>query len=468
MNAIWSSTRAERRKKRLKRRIWLLGVLLFLSGSAFLYTSSASFVTPSTVAESVELPLVLSDQELQVQSCPLEPEPILVPGSSEHLLVRDIVPGDTLGSIFNMFKIPPCTLQQILAADQEILALDTLRPGNRLSFTLDAEGGVLERMELFIHPAKQVVYQRLDDATFGFDEVILPGTWKQDVLEGSIHGSFYLSAKLAGLSEKETAIVADLFGEQINFAREIHAGDVFQIIRSQQFVEETFTGQSRIEGVRIFRGKRLYSAFLFEDGNYYDHLGESLARAFRRHPMNGQYRVSSPFNPRRVHPITRRISPHNGVDFAMPTGTPILATGDGVVTRVQNHPYAGKYIEIQHGSHYTTRYLHLSRFQVKTGQKVKRGQRIALSGNTGRSTGPHLHFELHIKGRPVNPLTANIPKASSVPQNKLAEFNQRVNELVSIMGEPQHYIAQRQSKASESNHLTGQTDSLQSRQSPSS
>lgn len=465
MNVIWTNTRTERRKKRLRRRFRLLIGTLALSVAAFLYTSPSSFLSPSTSPERMDATLNLPEPAPQAQLCTLAPEPIPAP---ETLFVRAIVPGDTLGSIFNMFAIPSSTLQQILAADEEVLALDTLRPGNRLTFTLAEEGCTLERMELFIHPARQVVYQRVDDSTFAFDEVILPGTWEQDVLEGSINGSFYLSAKHAGLSEKEIAIVSDLFGEQINFAREIRAGDVFQIIRSQQFVEEVFTGQSRIEGVRIFRGKRLYSAFLFEDGNYYDHQGESLARAFRRYPMNGQYRVSSPFNPRRLHPITRRVSPHNGVDLAMPSGTPVLATGDGVVTRVQNHPYAGKYIEIQHGSHYTTRYLHLSRFQVKTGQKVERGQRIAQSGNTGRSTGPHLHFELHIKGRPVNPLTANIPKASAVPQNKLAEFNQRVNELVSIMGQPQHYIAQPQPKSSQPKQLTGQAGSLQSRHNPAS
>ncbi|MDY0213274.1 MAG: peptidoglycan DD-metalloendopeptidase family protein [Desulfuromonadaceae bacterium] len=465
MDVIKNDTRAERRKKRLQRRLRLLVGTLTLSLAAFIYTSTASLIPPTNNPEILETALSPAGGELQTLICTLASDPIPAP---DNIFTRDIISGDTLGSIFKMFGITPCTLQQILAADEEMLALDTLRPGNRLTFTFDKEVRTLERMELFIHPARQVVYQRLDDATFGFDEVVLPGTWEQDVLEGSIDGSFYLSAKRAGLSEKETAIISDLFSDQINFAREIRAGDVFQIIRSQQLVEDEFTGQSRIEGVRIFRGKRLYSAFLFEDGNYYDQQGESLARAFRRYPMNGQHRVSSAFNPRRLHPITRRVSPHNGVDFAMPSGTPVLATGDGIVTRVQNHPYAGKYIEIQHGSHYTTRYLHLSRFLVKTGQKVERGQRIAQSGNTGRSTGPHLHFELHIKGRPANPLTASIPKASSVPQGKLAEFNQRVNQLVSIMEQPQLHIAQPEPVSAPQKHLTGQTQRSQTQLTPAS
>ncbi|MEA3470559.1 MAG: peptidoglycan DD-metalloendopeptidase family protein, partial [Thermodesulfobacteriota bacterium] len=98
-------------------------------------------------------------------------------------------------------------------------------------------------------------------------------------------------------------------------------------------------------------------------------------------------------------------------------------------------------IEIQNGSHFTTRYLHLSRILVRRGQTVQRGERIALSGNTGRSTGPHLHFELHVNGRPVNPLTAKIPMASAVSNGRLEEFNQRVGELVAMMEEPSRKIA---------------------------
>lgn len=459
MNAIWKSTQERRRKLRRKRRLQLLAVLLCCATLFGLYHFPPQFSDPSDLStdvfpesESVVCPPVELAQDAVA-------DPALVAEAevpTESVLKHEIVQGDTLSSIFDALRLSRAAMCQILAADEEVLALDTLRPGNRLTFTLDPQSRELQKMELFVHPARWVLYTRADAASFDFEEVVLPGRWEQQLLEGEIQGSFYVSARRAGLTDQETAQVGDLFSDQIHFAREMQAGDRFQIIRSQQFVETEPTGQSRIEGVRIFRGKQLYSAFLFEDGNYYDHKGESLARAFRRYPTTGQYRVSSHFNPRRLHPITRRVSPHNGVDFAMPTGTPIVSIGDGVVTRVQNHPYAGKYVEIQHGSHYATRYLHLSRFQVKPGQRVKRGQRIAMSGNTGRSTGPHLHFELHIKGRPVNPLTASIPMASSVPRAKLALFNQRVEELVGLMEHPPTHIAQPSSPPRGDRPLTGQ------------
>ncbi|HPQ43003.1 MAG TPA: peptidoglycan DD-metalloendopeptidase family protein [Syntrophales bacterium] len=352
-----------------------------------------------------------------------------------------IAPGDTLSSIFARLQINKSTIYEILSADESLLALDVLRNGQILTFTIDGQTRRLMEIELFIHPGHRIVYHRTGESEFDYEEIVLPGEWREEALSGEINGSFYTTAVHAGMTERETITIADLFRERLNFTCEIRAGDVFQAVRSRQFVDGEFTGHSRIEGVRIFCGKYIHSAFLFDDGNYYDSEGNSLAYAFRRYPMTGRHRVSSQFNPARLHPSTHRIAPHNGVDFAMPTGTPVLSTGDGVVTRVHSHPFAGKYVEIQHGSQYTTRYLHLSRILVKVGQRIKRGDQIALSGNTGRSIAPHLHFELHVNGRPVNPLTAKIPMMAAVPDKRRPEFNQRVGKLVTLMEQPSSNIA---------------------------
>lgn len=352
--------------------------------------------------------------------------------------------GDTLGSLFDRAQVSQAVMHHILAADQSLLALDTLRPGNVLTFRMNETTGLLDEMELYIHAGNRIHYQRVSDNAFEYQEVIDDGEWEHQIVSGEIHGSFYVSAIKEGLTKSEIAEISDLFKEQVDFARQIQAGDVFQVVRTSQRVGDEYTGQSRIEAVRLLQSRRNYTAFLFDDGNYYDANGESLARAFMRNPTNGRYRISSSFNPRRLHPVTGRVSPHNGTDFAMPIGTPVLTTGDGVVTRVENHPFAGKYIEISHGSQYKTRYLHLDRFLVKRGQTVKRGQRIGLSGNTGRTTGPHLHFELHVNGRPVNAMTANIPLASSVPKEQLAQFNKRVSQMVSMIeGDQEQRLAMR-------------------------
>jgi murein DD-endopeptidase len=363
--------------------------------------------------------------------------------SVQEYLIKD---GDTLGAIFTQHQISQTTLHQVMEADEQILALDIIRPGYKLTFSFN-EDWSLGEMELYIHPARQILYRRVDANNFEFEEKIHPGTWVQQTIAGDIRGSFFLSAQRVGLSEAEIANITDLLKTRLNFRREMRLGDTFQVVRTQQFVGEEFTGQSQILGVRILCGKRGYDAFLFSDGKYYDSEGNSLIRAFTRYPFKGTYRLTSSFNPKRRHPVTGRIAPHNGADFGMPTGTAIHAPGDGVVTRTMTHRFAGKYIEIRHNDRYSTRYLHLNKILVRKGQTVKRGDLIARSGNTGRSTGPHLHYEFHINGRPVNPLTAPIPLLASIPKDQRQTFKFKVAELVALMDQAQAEIAVKLSEA---------------------
>jgi len=437
MNAIWKPTLSQQKKHRRNRCLLLLVVIFVVVGFVGYYYIPTS--PPHELAKTGEQ---VQDRQAETKK-PTEPLNQAIASSEtpqnsvpDHILKRTIHPGDNLSTIFDSVKINQTTMFQIVAADESLLALDILRPGNILTFTLDEKNSKLMKMELFIHPAHQIVYQRVDKNSFEYKEIILPGTWEPQLLDGEIEGSFYQSAIAVGLSKQETGNITYLFKNKLKFSRDLRAGDHFQVVRSLQLLDGKLTGQSHIEAVRFFARKHHYSAFLFEDGNFYDEKGESLARAFQRYPFKGRHRISSPFNLARLHPITKRISPHKGVDFSMPVGTPVYATGDGVVTRVKNHRYAGKYIEIKHDGRYLTRYMHLSRITVKRGQKVKRGERVALSGNTGRSTGPHLHYEIHIKGRAVNPITAKIPMAVAIPKSKFKLFQQRVTELVSLMEQP--------------------------------
>ncbi len=432
MNATWKPTLSQQKKNRRKRRAFLLMAVLAvvgLGGYFFVVDFSTPVMAGTDKASTAEKLAVVPDIEIAVNNSPQD----LVP---DHILKRTILPGDNLSAIFDSVKINQSYLFQILAADESLLALDILRSGNTLTFTLDEETRELVKMELFIHPAHQIVYHRVDENSFDYKEIVLAGTWEPQLFDGDIVGSFYQSAISVGLSEHEIGNITYLFKNKVDFSRDIRAGDRFQVIRKLQIVNGKLTGQSHIEAVRILTRKHQYSAFLFEDGNFYDDQGESLARAFKRYPFTGHFRISSPFNLARLHPVTGRVAPHKGVDFGMPVGTSIYSTGDGVVTRVKNHPFAGKYIEIKHDGRYLTRYMHLSRITVKRGQKIQRGERIALSGNTGRSTGPHLHYELHIKGRAVNPITAKIPMTASIPKGKFQKFKHRTAELISLMDQP--------------------------------
>ncbi len=392
-----------------------MGVLPFMLGMSLQHAPEQISLVP--------LEKVIAWAHTQLQTEPVE---------DPFLKVYHIARGDSLSKIFARYNLGYQTVQQVMAADESLLALDVLKPGNRLTLQLDDAGELLS-MELYIHAGKKVLYERVTSDEFSYQELLDEGTWHSDILVGDVYGSFYASAQRAGLNDADIYNINQLFKERINFARDIQAGAQFQVLRSENKVGDESTGQSRIDAVRILNRRQTLTAFMHDDGQYYDANGDSLERAFSRYPLAKQQRISSHFNPRRLHPITQRVSPHNGTDFPLPVGSPVLAPADGVVTRIENHPFAGKYIEIQHFGNYKTRYLHLSRFLVQRGQRVTRGQRIALSGNTGRSTGPHLHYELHINNRPVNPMTAHIPLARPVPAESRTAFTRRVKALTAQM-----------------------------------
>ncbi|MCG9596135.1 peptidoglycan DD-metalloendopeptidase family protein [Vibrio sp. Isolate25] len=349
--------------------------------------------------------------------------------------------GDNLSTIFDQLGFGYSELMKIMETDLNYLALDTLKPGNTLRFWQDAETKRLAKMELEFSIVERAVYSLLDDGSYAFTDVKIPGTWKEQALVGEIAGSFSQSLHRLGLGSVENEQIVTLLKDKLNFSRDLRAGDVFEVVLSKQYVGDQLTGNKELQAVKIYNRGREVTAYLHSDGQYYDKNGNSLQRAFQRKPVSGHYRLSSNFNPTRKHPVTRRIAPHNGTDWATPTGTPIVSTGDGVVVMTRKHPYAGNYVVIQHGSRYKTRYLHLSKILVRKGQKVSRGQRIGLSGATGRVTGPHIHYELIDRGRPVNAMTANIPMASSVPKNEMMAFKARRDELDTMLRQQEIQLA---------------------------
>ncbi len=331
--------------------------------------------------------------------------------------------GDTLSELFMKADVPSTEMRKVLAADLDVLALDTLVTGNQIEFWLD-DNNNLQKLELIFNKAKKVIYTRYVDGTYQVKEVTKNGIWQPRVLAGEISGSFYVSAKKMGLTPKQIARISSLLAAKIDFKRDVHNGDKFKVLMNEQYIDGDATGNGHIQGIYFVTNKGKYSLFQYKDGNFYDDKGQGLQTAFQRLPLMHKARLSSRFNPHRKHPITGRITAHNGVDFAVPIGTKVIAPGDGVVTLVTNHPFAGRYIVIEHNEKYSTRYLHLSKALVKVGQKIKRGQVIALTGNTGRTTGPHLHYEFQINGKAVDPLTANIPLVNKLSLKDIKQFSQ--------------------------------------------
>lgn len=333
----------------------------------------------------------------------LDDKTVLTPGRQQYI----ISPGDSLSTVLNQYGIDAADISRLSKADSQ---LRNLKIGQQLSWILSANGE-LQQLSWQVSRKETRHYQRQNDS-FLVNSEIQRGEWQNRWLSGRVTGSFVTSAKQAGLSNSEISAVVNAMQWQLDF-RKLKKDDKFAVLLSSEMLNGK-PEQSELLGVRLRSAGKDYYAIRAEDGRYYDQAGNGLAKGFLRFPTARQYRVSSEFNPRRVHPVTGVVAPHKGVDFAMPSGTPILSVGDGEVIEAKYSPTAGYYLTIRHGRTYTTRYLHLQKSLVKQGQKVKRGERIALSGNTGRSTGAHLHYELWINQQAVNPLTAKLPRTESL------------------------------------------------------
>ncbi|GLR07328.1 murein DD-endopeptidase MepM [Mixta theicola] len=331
--------------------------------------------------------------------------------------------GDTLSNVLNQYGIDMGEISQLVKIDND---LRNLQLGQQLSWTLTDEGQ-LQRLTWEMSRRETRTYDRIDNG-FKMSSELQKGEWKNSVLTGEVNDSFVSSAQRAGLTSAEISNVIKALQWQMDF-RKLRAGDKFSVLMSREELDGK-NEQSQLLGVRLRSGGKDYYAIRAEDGKFYDRTGSGLARGFMRFPTVKQYRVSSNFNPRRLNPVTGRIAPHKGVDFAVPIGTPVLAVGDGEVVQAKRSAGAGNYVAIRHGRQYMTRYMHMEKLLVKPGDKVKRGDRIGLSGSTGRSTGPHLHYEIWINNQAVNPLTAKLPRTEGLTGKDRAEFLAQVREVL--------------------------------------
>ena len=334
-----------------------------------------------------------------------------------------VASGETLGGIFGQYGLPLADMYQMLNAEPN---LQQLGVGQRLEWTFDDNGRV-ESLTVR-RSAKYTDHYQLAGTGYHYQRTEESGEIKPVRYTGEVSGSFYNSALAAGLTPNQIQELVQALQWRFDFGRQARRGDRFAVTIEREFIEGKAVGRGEVQSLLYLNGNREIFVSRHNNGHFYDEDGNSLDRALRRYPTAKRFRISSPFNPRRKHPVTGRISPHNGTDFATPIGTPVLSAGDGVVVKAQKHPLAGNYVVVKHGREYVTRYLHLHRMLVKPGEHVTLGQRIALSGNTGRSTGPHLHYELIKKNRPVDAMKVPLPEAAPVPDGEIAEYGKIARE----------------------------------------
>ena len=221
---------------------------------------------------------------------------------------------------------------------------------------------------------------------------------------------------------------AFIFGWDIDFIFDVRKGDKFAVIYEADYSEGEKISSGDIIFAEFINKNDRYIAQRFFDNNqgkqYFNENGDNVKKAFLRAPLDFAY-ISSHFNPNRLHPILHKIKAHNGVDYAASRNTPVKASGDGVISFVGVKGGYGRTIEIKHGGNIKTLYAHLEKYNSisKVGSKVKQGEIIAYVGDSGRATGPHLHFEFWQGKTRTDPVKVKLPSAKPLNKNQLNEFN---------------------------------------------
>jgi murein DD-endopeptidase MepM/ murein hydrolase activator NlpD len=320
--------------------------------------------------------------------------------------------GETLAGLLTRYGASRAEASAALASLTGVYDARRLRPGQAISlFFSDAElTGVAFRSE----PGASVTANRTTAGAFAAREVLMPLTFENARIAAAVDGSLYSTALALGATDREIGALAEAFSYDVDFQRDVQPGDKFELVFERYYDDEgntVRTGDLLFVSLETRRGPRNFYSFMPPGDarpDWYDADGKSARRFLMRTPINGA-RLSSGFGMRR-HPILGYSRMHRGTDFAAPTGTPILAAGEGTVVRAGPYSSFGNYVRIRHANGYETAYAHLSRFArgVRAGTRVRQGQVIGYVGTTGRSTGPHLHYEVLRRGQQINPVNLRV------------------------------------------------------------
>ncbi len=395
---------------------------------------------PPSPAEPVEV------AALQVPS-PAEPAS---PAASADTIAKTVAvgKGDTLMKVLLRAGAERGQAYQAIAALKRVFNPRKLKAGQEVTLTFQPpgareEGAELLRVALDTSVERQVLARRRDDGSFAPGQLIRDFRRSLVRASGDIDDSLYLAARRAALPVGVLMETIRIFSWDVDFQRDIHPGDRFEVVFERHFDEAgRAVREGAIESAALtLSGTRLefYRYTPSDDGiaDYFDAQGQSVRRALLRTPVDGA-RLTSRYG-KRQHPILGYTRMHRGVDFGAPTGTPIYAAGDGLVEAAGWEGNFGRYVRLRHNRELKTAYAHMRRIAkgVRRGKRVRQGQVIGYVGSSGLSTGPHLHYEIISKGRKVNPMSLKLPTGRRLEGAELARFQKSLAELTRRVAQAQ-------------------------------
>ncbi|MCI5065321.1 peptidoglycan DD-metalloendopeptidase family protein [bacterium] len=390
---------------------------------------------------------LLANQDTEILSSELDLEaedsttPALIPSSSAERLGNDVIyrvkRGDTLSRIWE--KMGGEVRNAHLAAQafrEEGLSLASLRAGEDITLRLNETGNIaFVRKDL---PEGRVLSLYLKDGRYDA-EILDPEiiTTRREV-SGTIDHSLAAASLQQGVPYEVIDEFIDLFSGRVEFSRDTQRGDSFSVIFDERNAADgRALSPGDIHAASFMNRGEMMVAIRHTAKNgevhYYDREGKPIGNHFLRYPVKFT-RISSVFTKGRFHPVLKRWRPHNGVDFAAPTGTPVRSVADGVVVKSGYYGGNGNMVKIKHGDKYASAYVHLSRISkgVRQGARVSRGQVIGGVGSTGLATGPHLHYAFYVNGKYVDPMKIKLPrlpnKFEPIPAKLLKATLQRLEK----------------------------------------
>jgi murein DD-endopeptidase MepM/ murein hydrolase activator NlpD len=405
---------------------------LFLALCAF----GAAGVAP-IAPDASDLPVSLIAQELDLPSLS---EQISALETSHHTFISEekIRPGDTLAAILSRLGIDDEAAASFIKTDPIARNILQLIPGKSIQAQSAGNGTLLWLSSTIAdgrdHPLRNIMVAR-DGQTFKASESSANLEKRVEMRSGEIKSSLFAATDLARIPDAVAMQIVNMFATNIDFASDLRRGDRFNVVYETLWQGGEYIRAGRILAAEFHNDGTTYQSVWFDEpgtrqgGGYYGFDGKSLKKAFLKSPLEFS-RISSGFSVRR-HPISGQWRAHQGVDFAAPTGTPIRASGEGVIDFVGVQGGYGNVVVIKHWSNYSTAYAHMSRFAsgMRKGTKVSQGDVIGYVGSTGWSTGPHLHYEFRVNNQPRDPMSVDIPNAQPLAGAELQRFKALTNDM---------------------------------------
>ena len=423
-----------------------LGGVLIISGLIWPFNNATPVIGEISQPTTLTLPAANTTPQADLQPAPdanalraaalddslLPPSPAnnAAPAAPElgeaRWQIETVGSGDNLAAVFNRAGLTARDVYEVVNTNETTQALTRIYPGDAIHLQV-TERGQLSALRYRLDETRTLNLLRTAEGDYESRITARPLTRVISEASGTINSSLYNAALNAGLDDRLVMELAGIFGWDIDFALDIRQGDRFTVIFETLYRdgEKVRTGNI-LAAEFVNRGDRFRALrYAKADGrsDYYSPDGRSMRKAFLRTPTDFT-RVSSEFNPNRVHPIYGTTRPHQGTDYAAPPGTPIKAAGDGKITHRGSKGGYGKTVVLSHGTRYTTLYAHMRSYAKgqRTGDRVKQGEIIGYVGSTGASTGPHLHYEFRVDGVHRNPRTVDLPTAEPIDERYRADF----------------------------------------------